>query len=183
MFFLINNKSYVSAFFDFIKSIIKSMLDCRINYPVRSFVSFFIFIFLINMCYFGYYRYSICICRYIEFTFFLSLSFWIRRFFFFISFEKFRVYLRKGGDRFLKSFRMMIIELVREFSRPIALTVRLTVNITVGHILVMSVFLFSESTGSFFYLIFIIFCIFMEFFVFFIQRYIFSRLIYLYLNE
>lgn len=77
----------------------------------------------------------------------------------------------------------MIIELVSEFSRPIALTVRLTVNITVGHLLIIIIYSFSESSGSLFYILFLLFSIFIEFFVFLIQSYIFSRLVYLYLNE
>ena len=53
----------------------------------------------------------------------------------FISSEKFSIYIRKAGDTFLKTLRMLAVELVREFSRPIALTVRLTVNIIVGHLI------------------------------------------------
>ncbi len=45
--------------------------------------------------------------------------------------------MRKGGDTYLKTFRMLIVEIVREFSRPLALTVRLTVNIIVGHLIRM----------------------------------------------
>lgn len=53
----------------------------------------------------------------------------------FISSEKFSVYIRKDGDSFLKTFSMLLVEIVREFSRPLALTVRLTVNIIVGHLI------------------------------------------------
>lgn len=53
----------------------------------------------------------------------------------FISSEKFSVYIRKPGDTFLKTFRMLLVEIVSEFSRPLALTVRLTVNIIVGHLI------------------------------------------------
>jgi F0F1-type ATP synthase membrane subunit a len=78
---------------------------------------------------------------------------------------------------------MFAIEVVSEFSRPIALTVRLTVNVLVGHI-IRGVFysIFEFFLGNYFFF-FIIFCILIECFVFFIQSYIFSRLIFLYLNE
>jgi len=58
----------------------------------------------------------------------------------FISREKFSIYIRKDGDRFLKTFSMLIVEIVREFSRPLALTVRLTVNIIVGHLIRMALY-------------------------------------------
>jgi F0F1-type ATP synthase membrane subunit a len=91
--------------------------------------------------------------------------------------------MRKGGDNFLKTFTMFLIELVREFSRPIALTVRLTVNILVGHIIRIVLYSCLELfLGNVFFFL-VLFAILMECFVFFIQRYIFSRLIYLYLNE
>ena len=84
--------------------------------------------------------------------------------------------MRKGGDSYVKTFVMFLIELVREFSRPVALTVRLTVNIVVGHLISMRLYsgleLFLGNKYSFLSL----FAILMECFVFFIQRYIFSRL-------
>jgi F0F1-type ATP synthase membrane subunit a len=91
--------------------------------------------------------------------------------------------MRKEGDTFLKTLTMFFIELVREFSRPIALTVRLTVNIVVGHLIRMVLFsLLERFLGNSFFFI-VIFAIFIECFVFFIQSYIFSRLLFLYLNE
>lgn len=59
----------------------------------------------------------------------------MRAFLTFISREKFSIYISKAGDSFLKTLSILAVELVREFSRPIALTVRLTVNIIVGHLI------------------------------------------------
>lgn len=53
----------------------------------------------------------------------------------FISGEKFSVYISKGGDTYLKTLVFLAIETVSEFSRPFALTIRLTVNIIVGHLI------------------------------------------------
>ncbi len=53
----------------------------------------------------------------------------------FISREKFSIYISKDGDSFLKTLSILLVEIVREFSRPLALTVRLTVNIMVGHLI------------------------------------------------
>lgn len=101
----------------------------------------------------------------------------------FISREKFSIYIRKDGDRYLKTLRILMIELVREFSRPIALTVRLTVNIIVGHLIRIILYQGLELFLGNKYIFISIFAILIECFVFFIQSYIFSRLIFLYLNE
>lgn len=101
----------------------------------------------------------------------------------FISREKFSVSMRKGGDSFTKTLVILMIELVREFSRPVALTVRLTVNILVGHMISLVFYsLFEFLLGNVFFFVIGV-GILMECFVFFIQRYIFSRLIFLYLGE
>lgn len=59
--------------------------------------------------------------------------------------------MRKSGDKFLKTLRILAVELVREFSRPIALTVRLTVNIIVGHLISIILYQALElSLGDFY---------------------------------
>lgn len=145
-------------------------------------MSFFVFIFLLLCCFFGYFCYSFCLCRIIEFTFVFSLVCWMRTFFSFISSEKFSVYMRKSGDGFFKTFFIFLVEFVREFSRPISLTVRLTVNISVGHLISNSLYMLLDVLGGRYFFIFC-FAILLECVVFFIQSYIFSRLIFLYLNE
>ena len=155
----------------------------RLVLPLRYVISFFLFIFLLFCCFFGYFVYSFTPCGIVEFTFFCAFVAWFRTFLSFISSEKFSVYIRKGGDSYLKTVSILLVEVVSEFSRPLALTVRLTVNIIVGHLIRMLVYLFLENSVGYFYTWVSVFAIIMECFVFFIQRYIFSRLIYLYLNE
>nr|AGQ46180.1 ATP synthase F0 subunit 6 [Bunostomum phlebotomum] len=151
--------------------------------PLSFVVSFFIFIILLICCFGGYFTYSFCPCGMVEFTFVYAMVAWMSTLLSFISSEKFSVYMSKGGDTFLKTFSMLLVEIVSEFSRPLALTVRLTVNIMVGHLISMMLYMGIENYigESFFW--FSILAIMMECFVFFIQSYIFSRLIYLYLNE
>jgi F0F1-type ATP synthase membrane subunit a len=75
----------------------------------------------------------------------------------------------------------MLIEIVREFSRPLSLSIRLFVNITVGHTLCLVGFdLYEFVVGSFIHSLFLIL---MESVVFLIQRYIFSRLVYMYMGD
>lgn len=151
--------------------------------PLRSVISVFTFVVLLTCCFGGYFTYSFCPCGIVEFTFVYAIVAWIRTFLTFISREKFYIYIRKRGDSYLKTLSMFLVELVREFSRPLALTVRLTVNIMVGHLIRIMIYQAIELTLGEKYIWITIFAIMIECFVFFIQRYIFSRLVYLYLNE
>lgn len=151
--------------------------------PLSSVISIFTFVVLLTCCFGGYFMYSFCPCGIIEFTFVYAVVAWMRTFLTFISGEKFSIYITKPGDGFLKTFSMLLVEVVSEISRPLALTVRLTVNVLVGHIISMMLYQLLELTLGIFYVWLTVFAIMMECFVFFIQRYIFSRLIYLYLNE
>uniref|UniRef100_B2REN9 F-ATPase protein 6 n=2 Tax=Toxocara canis TaxID=6265 RepID=B2REN9_TOXCA len=151
--------------------------------PMSSVVSVFTFVVLLVCCFGGYFTYSFCPCGMVEFTFVYAVVAWMSTFLSFISSEKFSVYISKPGDSFLKTFSMLLVEIVSEVSRPLALTVRLTVNVLVGHMISMMLFQLLELFLGFGYVWLTIFAIMMECFVFFIQSYIFSRLIFLYLNE
>ncbi len=70
----------------------------------------------------------------------------MRTFLTFITSEKFSIYITKEGDGFLKTFRIMLVEVVSEISRPLALTVRLTVNVLVGHMISMMLYRLLELT-------------------------------------
>nr|AHA52615.1 ATP synthase F0 subunit 6 [Chabertia ovina] len=151
--------------------------------PLSSVISFFTFIVLLICCFGGYFTYSFCPCGMVEFTFVYAMVAWLSTLLTFISSEKFSVYMSKGGDSYLKTFSMLMVEIVSEFSRHLALTVRLTVNIMVGHLISMMLYMGLENYMGEKYLWLSVLAIMMECFVFFIQSYIFSRLIYLYLNE
>nr|AAO16317.1 ATPase subunit 6 [Caenorhabditis elegans] len=151
--------------------------------PLSSVNSIFTFIVLLTCCFGGYFTYSFCPCGMVEFTFVYAAVAWLSTLLTFISSEKFSVYMSKPGDTYLKTLSMLLIEIVSEFSRPLALTVRLTVNITVGHLVSMMLYQGLELSMGDQYIWLSILAIMMECFVFFIQSYIFSRLIFLYLNE
>nr|YP_009312517.1 ATP synthase F0 subunit 6 [Phocanema bulbosa]AOV63268.1 ATP synthase subunit 6 [Phocanema bulbosa] len=151
--------------------------------PLSSIISIFTFVILLVCCFGGYFSYSFCPCGMIEFTFVYAIVAWMSTFFTFTTSEKFSIYIAKEGDGFLKTFSMLLVEIVSEISRPLALTVRLTVNVLVGHMISMMIYQLLELTLGFGYVWLTVFAIMMECFVFFIQSYIFSRLIYLYLSE
>nr|YP_003434463.1 ATP synthase F0 subunit 6 [Mecistocirrus digitatus]ACX85088.1 ATP synthase F0 subunit 6 [Mecistocirrus digitatus] len=162
---------------------LKEMFSYNINLPLSSLISFFTFIVLLICCFGGYFCYSFCPCGMIEFTFIYAIVAWLSTLMTFMSNEKFSVYMSKSGDAYLKTLSMLMVELVSEFSRPLALTVRLTVNIAVGHLISMMLYIGVENFLGENYVWISVMAIMMECFVFFIQSYIFSRLIYLYLNE
>nr|QCB91146.1 ATP synthase F0 subunit 6 [Coronocyclus labiatus] len=173
-----------------LNSLVKKFLGGLVNVfsysnvlPMSSVISFFTFIVLLICCFGGYFTYSFCPCGMVEFTYVYAMFRCLSTLLTFISSEKFSVYMSKGGDTYLKTFSMLLVEIVSEFSRPLALTVRLTVNIMVGHLISMMLYMGIENFMGEKYVWVSIFAIMMECFVFFIQSYIFSRLIYLYLNE
>lgn len=160
-----------------------NVFSYSVQLPLSSVISFFTFIVLLICCFGGYFTYSFCPCGIVEFTFVYAIVAWLSTIFTFISREKFSVYISKGGDTFIKTFSILLVEIVSEFSRPLALTVRLTVNIIVGHLISIIIYIGVENFLGEKYVWVSILAIIIECFVFFIQSYIFSRLIYLYLNE
>nr|YP_003434047.1 ATP synthase F0 subunit 6 [Trichostrongylus axei]ACX85196.1 ATP synthase F0 subunit 6 [Trichostrongylus axei] len=174
---MLNN--VVKKFFGGLSEIFSYSKSMLLSYVI----SLFTFIVLLMCCFGGYFTYSFCPCGMIEFTFVYAVVAWLATLLTFMSGEKFSTYMSKSGDSYLKTFSMLMVELVSEFSRPLALTVRLTVNIMVGHLISMMLYMMVENFLNETYVWLSIFAIMMECFVFFIQSYIFSRLIFLYLNE
>uniref|UniRef100_A0A0K0DRN4 Cytochrome b n=1 Tax=Angiostrongylus cantonensis TaxID=6313 RepID=A0A0K0DRN4_ANGCA len=146
----------LSGFFKNFLFVLSNVFSYGLNYSMSYMISFFTFIVLLLFCFGGYFSYSFCVCGMLEFTLF------------------------KSGDKFLKTFRILIVEVVRELSRPMALTIRLTVNVMVGHLIVGFLYIRIEGVLGDGYVWLIVLAIMVECFVFFIQSYIFSRLIYLY---
>nr|QOS04436.1 ATP synthase F0 subunit 6 [Toxascaris leonina]QST20091.1 ATP synthase F0 subunit 6 [Toxascaris leonina] len=176
-------ESMLSVLMDKFLGVLVMVFSYSDSLPLSSVISIFTFLVLLVCCFGGYFTYSFCPCGMIEFTFVYAMVAWLSTFLTFISGEKFSIYITKAGDGFLKTFSMLLVEIVSEVSRPLALTVRLTVNVLVGHVISMMLYQLLELYLGIFYVWIVIFAIMMECFVFFIQSYIFSRLIYLYLNE
>lgn len=173
----------LSSFFNKFLFVLLSVFRYSLNYSISYIISFFTFVVLLLFCFGGYFSYSFCVCGMLEFTLLYALVAWLTTVLIIFSGMKVSVYLSKSGDRFLKTFRILLVEVVRELSRPIALTIRLTVNVMVGHLIVG--FLYRRIEGSLGegFVRLMVLAIVIECFVFFIQSYIFSRLIYLYLSE
>nr|YP_009550278.1 ATP synthase F0 subunit 6 [Heterorhabditis indica]YP_817452.1 ATP synthase F0 subunit 6 [Heterorhabditis bacteriophora]ABJ80696.1 ATP synthase F0 subunit 6 [Heterorhabditis bacteriophora]AZU95937.1 ATP synthase F0 subunit 6 [Heterorhabditis bacteriophora]QAA11082.1 ATP synthase F0 subunit 6 [Heterorhabditis indica]QAA11094.1 ATP synthase F0 subunit 6 [Heterorhabditis bacteriophora] len=174
--------SMLKSLSDKFMSVVNMAFSYSNTLPMSYFISVFTFIMLLTCCFGGYFSYAVCPCGLFEFTLTYALLAWLSTFLSLFSSEKFSVTMSKEGDSYLKTFTMLMVELVSEFSRPLALTVRLTVNILVGHLMVEAVYELAEfvlHSGVMLSVLIIAF----ESCVFFIQSYIFSRLVYLYLSE
>nr|YP_006702544.1 ATP synthase F0 subunit 6 [Angiostrongylus vasorum]AFP58675.1 ATP synthase F0 subunit 6 [Angiostrongylus vasorum] len=171
--------SFFKSFLDVLIGVFSYSLGCSMSYMV----SFFTFVVLLLFCFGGYFSYSFCVCGMLEFTLVYALVAWLTTVLVMMSGVKFSVYMSKSGDKFLKTFSMLMVEVVSELSRPLALTIRLTVNVMVGHLIVGFLYSSIESNLGECYVWLLVLAIMLECFVFFIQSYIFSRLVYLYLNE
>nr|YP_003097129.1 ATP synthase F0 subunit 6 [Angiostrongylus costaricensis]ACT88799.1 ATP synthase F0 subunit 6 [Angiostrongylus costaricensis] len=177
------SESIIGEFFSGFLKMLSGVFSYSKSYSMSYVISFFTFVLLLVFCFGGYFTYSFCICGMLEFTLSYALVSWVTTILILISSMKVSVYFSKFGDSFLKTFSMMLVEVVSELSRPMALTIRLTVNIMVGHLIVSFLYSSIESSLGEIYVWLSVLAIMMECFVFFIQSYIFSRLIYLYLNE
>nr|YP_010575576.1 ATP synthase F0 subunit 6 [Varestrongylus eleguneniensis]UZM11416.1 ATP synthase F0 subunit 6 [Varestrongylus eleguneniensis] len=177
------NNGILSVFFEKFFSGLKNVFSYSVNMPMSYVISCYTFLVLLIFCFGGYFSYSFCVCGMLEFTLMYSLVAWFSTVLVMMSSNKVSVYLSKSGDSFLKTFTMLLIEVVSELSRPVALTIRLTVNVMVGHLIVAMIYMGMMGILGESFVWFTVLAIMMECFVFFIQSYIFSRLIYLYLNE
>lgn len=174
---------FIGGFFKVFLDGLSGVFSYVVFMPISYVISFFSFVLLLVFCFGGYFSYSFCICGILEFTLFYSLVAWFTTVLVLFSGVKISVYLRKFGDLFLKTLSMLAVEVVSEISRPLALTVRLTVNIMVGHLLIGFIYIGVEGVLGEDFVWLTVLAIMMECFVFFIQSYIFSRLVYLYLSE
>lgn len=149
---------------------------------VRRIFSFVIFFFIFSFAFVGYLSYRFALLGLIYFTFLLAGVSWLRTLINYFKRERFHKYISKFGDNFFQTLLLLPIELAREFSRPFSLTIRLSVNIIVGHFLSKGVYLlifFFGFGGRFIFVLAVL----LEMFVFLVQSFVFSILLIIYLNE
>lgn len=180
----------MSYFFFIFYYSIKKEIDYVLSRPKVGLYSFIGSVFIIiALCNFlALFPHIFSISSHLLFTLPLSYSFWLGIIIFrWVS--SFKIFLRHlipvGTPIGLISF-IVVVELLRNFIRPLALTFRLTANIMAGHLLMSliggSLISLSFSfllVGSFFQSL----LVFMELGVSLIQAYVFSTLLLLYISE
>nr|QDE09836.1 ATP synthase F0 subunit 6 [Psoroptes ovis] len=146
----------------------------------------FVSIMLYNFC--AIFPHIFSITSHLLVTIPLAYSFWLGIIFFslFKSLKDFLIHLIPVGTPMgLISF-MVMVELLSNFIRPLALTFRLTANMMVGHLLMSLIggaVLFLPALGLLMGSMAQSLLVFMELGVSLIQAYVFSTLLLLYLSE
>nr|YP_010890103.1 ATP synthase F0 subunit 6 [Craseoa lathetica]WJJ70139.1 ATP synthase F0 subunit 6 [Craseoa lathetica] len=154
------------------------------------FITLFLFILIINM--FGFLIYAFPLTTHVTITFSLAFSAWlciIGLGFYFHKANFLSSFIPKGVPLFMSPF-LVLIEIISNISRPIALGLRLAANLTAGHILlaILSNFgcellFFTPTFITLFPIIIILFITLLEIGVMIIQAYVFTLLVIIYLKE
>lgn len=133
------NSFFISLFFSFLL-LLKKEMDCIIKFPMKGMYSFFCSIFLLvaMLNFMALFPFIFSATSHLLVSLPLSCSFWLGIIFFcvFRSVKGFLSHLVPvGTPLFLISF-MVLVEILSNFIRPIALTFRLTANMIAGHLLI-----------------------------------------------
>ncbi len=186
-FLLIYKNKILFSTLRFIKPVLNSLtkeftLIISSNYPKNSHLFFLtLFIFIFSRNFLGLFRYIFTPTSLIVISLSIRIFAWTgRALFYFNSKEKLIVHLTpQNTPRYLISF-MVFIERLRNLIRPITLRVRLTANITAGHLLLIlasSILSFLPSFISQMSL----FCL--ELVVSLVQAFVFTLLMVIYIRE
>lgn len=171
-------------------SILKKEMDYVLKFPVKGVYTFVGSIFLV-ICLYNFlalFPNVFSVTSHMLVTLPFSYSFWVGVILFswVSSLKHFLSHLIPVGTPLALISFMVLVEVLRNFIRPLALTFRLTANMMAGHLL-MSLIGGSLIKLSFSFMVLGSFIqsllVFMELGVSFIQAYVFSTLLLLYISE
>lgn len=178
------------GFFFVLSSSVKKEMDYVLKHPVKGSYIFIGSIFLLIRLYnfLAIFPFVFSVTSHILVTLPFSYSFWLGIIFFrwFSSLKHFLAHLIPVGTPLMLVSFMVVVEVLSNLIRPLALTFRLTANMMAGHLLMSLIgrALISLSfsfiiLGSFIQSLLVI----MELGVSVIQAYVFSTLLLLYISE
>lgn len=171
------------------KVISENLGDKKFNYFILL-ISLFLFIFGLNLL--GFFTYTFPLTTHIFITFGLALGIWLGVII--LGFYNFKgLYLSSfmplGSPLFLSPF-LVVIEIISNLSRPIALGMRLAANLTAGHILMAilgdfgsKLLILNYGILPLFPVLVVIFMTVLEVGVLVIQAYVFCLLSVIYLRD
>lgn len=179
-----------SVFFFVLFSSVKKEMDYVLKYPIKGVYVFIGSIFLTIRVYnfLALFPFVFSVTSHILVTLPFSYSFWVGNilFIWFSALKHFLTHLIPVGTPFILMSFIVIVEVLSNFIRPLALTFRLTANIIAGHLLISLIggTLINLSfsfilLGSLIQSLLVI----MELGVSIIQAYVFSTLLMLYISE
>ena len=198
LFFLKNTKSLIPSrasfsiilIIDHWRSNLKDNLGDKSGFFVWPVVSLFLFLIITNVM--GFILHVIPINSLINVTFGIALTVWIAIIIYsVVNFrENFLAILMPSGAPIVLSPLLMLIEIISNLSRPVALGMRLAANLTAGHILMsilanfgIKILILSSPLISTLPILIMISTTILETAVVFIQAYVFTLLTTIYLKE
>nr|YP_008145668.1 ATP synthase F0 subunit 6 [Ascaridia columbae]AGI96021.1 ATP synthase F0 subunit 6 [Ascaridia columbae] len=181
-FIFIYKNSLLSILFSIFLSELRGYMTLHKECPQSGSFSSFFYLVILSVCFGSYFSYSCVPFGMLEFVFVFSVVAWFATVLNYMAGNKYALYFHKSGEGVLKAFSNLWVEILSELSRPVALTVRLFVNVTAGHMLGGAINSLALSFGVF-YSGFSMLAIFAECVVFGIQSFVFARLICLYMLE
>ncbi len=170
----------------FSKDFFKNLFNLNSLRGVLSlFYSLFYFFIFINL--FSNVPLSISSSLYYYFTYSISFIFWVSLIVlvFTTQLSDFFAHLIPFGAPMFLSFLLPLVELFRQLIRPLTLIIRLSTNLSAGHIILYMFSYFSLSSNILGITIFwlLLFLIILEVRISLLQAYIFTSLSYLYMSE
>lgn len=194
LFFIFSNFYFFSSFnilVSFILSSYSRFNEWKLKFKGFSYSIFRFFLFLFIVKIIGLFPYVFSPTSHFFFIIFYSLLFWSVIFISSLFFSPiiFFSFLTPSGRPVILVPLLKIIELIRKLIRPLTLSLRLSINITTGHIFIvllstyMSVLFFRLSILYFIFLFFCVSYFFFEIFVSFIQAFVYSLLLNQYMGE
>lgn len=171
-------------------TVVRENLGEKTDYYILPLSALFMFILGINLL--GFFLYTFPSTTHISLTFGMALSIWLGVMFFgFKNFKSsFMSMFMPTGAPLAMSPLLVIIEIVSNISRPVALGMRLAANLTAGHILLAiladfgcKLLFYSFSVANLFPMLIIMFMTILEIGVLVIQAYVFCLLSMIYLRD
>nr|WJJ70017.1 ATP synthase F0 subunit 6 [Physonectae sp.] len=170
--------------------VIKENIGEKYGYYILPLTTLFLFILGMNL--FGFFLYTFPSTTHITITFGMAISVWLGVMVYgFINFKSsfLSMFMPTGAPLGLSPL-LVIIEIVSNISRPVALGMRLAANLTAGHILLAiladfgcKLLFYSYSISNLFPILIIIFMTGLEIGVLIIQAYVFCLLSMIYLKD
>lgn len=170
-------------------TVINENLGVKSKYFVLPLLTLFMLILGINL--FGFFLYTFPSTTHLTLTFGMAVSFWVGIIIYgFIRFKDllFSMFMPTGAPLALSPLLVMI-ELISNISRPVALGMRLAANLTAGHLLLSILadfgckMLLFNSISNLFPIFIIMFITALEMGVLIIQAYVFCLLLMIYLKD
>lgn len=153
------------------------------KFPLRYVVMSLYFFFMFFVCYFGHFSWNLAFGRMLDFVLIWSLVAWFMGVMILLSEEVVSNVLGLYGEKFLGVLYSVWGKLVSILVRPLSLSLRLFINLSVGHFFMRQWVLNGFGYSFIVVQLLLTFIVLYEMFVFFLQSFIFSRLLEVYLEE